>query len=77
MQSDRREKLDGRDEGKHWARYGARGDRVSITDSDTSPMRERYTGSGKAALALRQRICNATATSSWKGKWTSTVLHWY
>jgi hypothetical protein len=65
MQSDRREKLDGRDEGKHGARYGAHRDCVGIIDSDTSPMRERSTGSGKAAVALRQRICYAS--SSWRG----------
>jgi hypothetical protein len=50
MQSDRHEKLDGRNEGKHGARYGAHGDGVGITDSDTSPMRGRSTGIGKAAL---------------------------
>jgi hypothetical protein len=52
-QSDRGEKRNGRDEGKHEERHGPRGDHVGITNSDTSLCEN------VARVAVRLRSCYA------------------
>jgi hypothetical protein len=56
MRSDRCEKLDGRDEEKHEARWCSRGS-CRYHRLRYLPTRERPTGSGNAAFTLREKEC--------------------